>query len=285
MDWVQLCLLSVAGFLTWALNTISAGGGGLLLIPAVTFLTGSAAVAPVITLTELIGNPVRILAFRRDVDWSIVRWYLPGAITGGAAGAWLFANARAEWLQIFIGLYLIGAILEFRGGARERSYRARLWWFLPAGLIVSLLSALMGTVGPVLNSLYLNYGSRKETLVATKSVNSFVTDIVKVTVFTGLGAFGGQALAFGLATGFGAALATLAAKPWLERMSGRQFRTAVVILMAVSGMLMIWKQHDLIVALYHEVNIRGGELPAMDENGRGYMRIPLDALPGSIWGS
>lgn len=253
MDWLQLGLLCGAGFLAWTLNTLSAGGAGLLLIPAVTFLTGSAAVAPVITLTELMANPARILAFRRDVDWSIVRWYLPGAVAGAAAGAWLFASARAEWLQILIGLYLIGAVWEFRGGARERSYRARRWWFLPAGLIVSLLSALMGMVGPVLNSLYLNYGSSKETLVATKSVNSFATDVVKIAVFTGLGVFSGHALAFGLATGFGAALSTLAAKPWLERMSGRQFRTAVPALMAVSGVLMIWKQHELIIALYHQL--------------------------------
>ncbi|TIT90473.1 MAG: sulfite exporter TauE/SafE family protein [Mesorhizobium sp.] len=216
-------------------------------------MTGSAAVAPVITLTELMANPARILAFRRDIDWGIVRWYLPGAVAGAATGAWLFANARAEWLQIFIGFYLIGAVWEFRAGARKRSYRARRWWFLPAGLIVSLLSALMGTVGPVLNSLYLNYGSSKETLVATKSVGSFVTDVVKIAVFTGLGVFSGKTLAFGLATGFGAALSTLAAKPWLERMSGRQFRTAVVALMAVSGALMIWKQHELIIALYHHL--------------------------------
>jgi uncharacterized membrane protein YfcA len=253
MDWVQLGLLGCAGFVAWTLNTLSAGGGGLLQIPAVTFLTGTAAVAPIITLTEFMGSPARIVAFRRDVDWSIVCWYLPGAIIGAAAGAWIFASARAEWLQIFIGLYLIGAVWEFRGGARERSYRARLWWFLPAGLVVSLLSALMGTVGPVLNALYLNYGSSKETLVATKSVTSFATDIVKLTVFTGLGALGGHAIAFGLATGLGAAFSTLAAKPWLERMTGRQFRTAVVVLMALSGAAMIWKQRELILALCREV--------------------------------
>ncbi|MER8887774.1 sulfite exporter TauE/SafE family protein [Mesorhizobium sp. M0816] len=247
MDWVRLGLLALAGFLTWTLNTLSAGGGGLLLIPAVTFITGSAAVAPVITLTELIGNPIRALAFRRDIDWSLVRWYLPGAIAGAAAGSWLFANSRAEWLQILIGIYLISAVWEFRGGARERSYRVRRWWFLPAGLIVALLSGLMGTVGPVLNSLYLNYGSEKETLVATKSVNSFVTDVVKIAVFTGLGSLGGQAAMYGAAAGLGAALANLLAKRWLERLSGRQFRGLVVALMAVSGALMIWNQHSFVV--------------------------------------
>ena len=107
--------------------------------------------------------------------------------------------------------------------------------------------ALLGTVGPVLNSLYLNYSADQETLVATKSVNSFVTDVVKVTVFTGLGALGGQALAYGVAAGLGAVCATLLAKRWLERLSGRQFRTLVVALMAMSGAIMIWQQRGLVV--------------------------------------
>ena len=33
-----------------------------------------------------------------------------------------------------------------------------------------------------------------------------------------------------------------------------------------------------------QVNIRGGELPPAEDNGRRYLKIPLDALPGSVWG-
>ncbi|SFB42230.1 Glyoxylase, beta-lactamase superfamily II [Rhizobium sp. NFR07] len=34
-----------------------------------------------------------------------------------------------------------------------------------------------------------------------------------------------------------------------------------------------------------QVNIRGGELPEPEENGKRYLKIPLGALPGSVWGS
>jgi glyoxylase-like metal-dependent hydrolase (beta-lactamase superfamily II) len=34
-----------------------------------------------------------------------------------------------------------------------------------------------------------------------------------------------------------------------------------------------------------QVNIRGGELPPIEENGRRYLKIPLDALSGSAWGA
>ncbi|MGV3549422.1 MBL fold metallo-hydrolase [Rhizobium sp.] len=34
-----------------------------------------------------------------------------------------------------------------------------------------------------------------------------------------------------------------------------------------------------------QVNIRGGSLPPAEDNGRRYLKIPLDALPGSVWGA
>jgi glyoxylase-like metal-dependent hydrolase (beta-lactamase superfamily II) len=34
-----------------------------------------------------------------------------------------------------------------------------------------------------------------------------------------------------------------------------------------------------------QVNIRGGDLPPAEQNGRRYLKIPLDALPGAVWGS
>lgn len=33
-----------------------------------------------------------------------------------------------------------------------------------------------------------------------------------------------------------------------------------------------------------QVNIRGGELPKPEDNGRRYLKIPLDALPNVVWG-
>lgn len=34
-----------------------------------------------------------------------------------------------------------------------------------------------------------------------------------------------------------------------------------------------------------QVNIRGGELPPAEENGQRFLKIPLDAFPGSVWSS
>lgn len=38
---------------------------------------------------------------------------LAGSYRRRGSGRWLFASARPEWLQILIGLYVVGAVWEF----------------------------------------------------------------------------------------------------------------------------------------------------------------------------
>lgn len=126
-----------------------------------TYLIGAQGVVPVVTLGNLSGVPSRVLLFREHIDWGIVRWFLAGAIPGGLAGAWLFTQTKAEWLQLLIAIFLLTAPLQYRLGEREKSFEVRLWWFLPAGLLVAFFSGLIGGTGPVLNPLYLIYGTRE----------------------------------------------------------------------------------------------------------------------------
>ena len=94
---------------------------------------------------------------------------------------------------------------------------------------------------------------RREALIATKSVNSFVMQLVKVGTYTTLGALNMQIFLYGLSAGLGAASANWIAKRWLKKMSGRQFRTFVVSLMAISGIAMIWKQHEVLLTWFQNL--------------------------------
>jgi hypothetical protein len=155
-------LLAGSGFIAWIVSTIGGGGGALLLVPLVGFIAGGQAVAPVTTLATLIAGGGRAYVFWKDIDWSVFKWGLPGAMLGGVLGAALFSNAPAEWLQIVAGLYLFSTIFQYRVGRKERTFEVARWWFFPAELVVGFLDGLVGAVGPVMNTLYLNAGVTKE---------------------------------------------------------------------------------------------------------------------------
>src|SRR5947208_8195238 len=160
--------LGVAGFLSWLVSTVGAGGGEFILIVAASYWLGAQAVAPVVTVSSLVAVPSRTLLFREHIDWDIVRWFVAGAVPGALLGAWLFTHTEANWLQLLIAVFLLSAPLQYGFGHRKRSFEMRLWWFLPAGFVVAFLSGLIGGMGPVLNPLYLDYRSVTEEMIGSK---------------------------------------------------------------------------------------------------------------------
>jgi uncharacterized membrane protein YfcA len=243
-------LLAGSGFIAWIVSTIGGGGGAALLVPLVGFIAGAQAVAPVVTLATLMAGGGRAFVFWKDIEWSVAKWGLPGAALGGFLGAALFSSAPAEWLQIIVGLYLVSTVLQYRFGQRERTFKVAKWWFLPAELFVGFLDGLIGAVGPVMNTLYLNAGVTKERMVGTKTAVSLPTHLVKIGTYTTLGAMSGQLWLFGLAAGAGALVSNWLAKRLLKEMPESRFRAIVVGFMAASGIVMIWQQRETIAALF-----------------------------------
>src|SRR5687767_13721856 len=118
--WVYIVIF-LSGFLAYVISTLSGGGGSLLLVPVINFLVGTKATAPVVNLGNLIGEPVRIILFWKNIQWRIVKYYLPSAIAGTILSAWIFSSLKLEWLQIVVGLFLISTIFQYRFGKKERS--------------------------------------------------------------------------------------------------------------------------------------------------------------------
>jgi hypothetical protein len=244
---LEALLLAAAGAGAFFVSTIVGGGGASLIIPLVAVLAGAGSVAPVVTVATLVANPTRVLLFRRHIRWDIVRWYLPGALVGGLAGAWSFAVASAEWILVALGVFLATTPLQYAFGRRRRTFPMRPWAFLPVGLAVSYVSGLVGAGGPLLNPFYLNAGALKEEMIGTKSFNSFFMHVTKIGGYTALGAMEPRGFLLGLAAGLGAAGGSALARPCLARLSAARFRQLVIVAMTVAGLLMLWQQRGLLL--------------------------------------
>lgn len=114
-------------------------------------------------------------------------------------------------------------------------------WFFPLGITVSFLSGLVGATGPVLNPFMLSYGLEKEQLVATKSLNSLVMQLTKLTTYTVFGALSWQAGIYGVLLGLGAVLGVYIAREHLLNIHLERFRNYTLAIMAISGVLMLMK--------------------------------------------
>jgi uncharacterized membrane protein YfcA len=229
-------LLFLAGVVFYILSTVGVGDGALMLVPTVEYLLGIRSVSPIINMSNMVGQPARLVLYWRHINWKIVRSYLYGALPGVLLGMLIYFRIEQRLLRNLVGIFLISTVFQFDFGERERSFPMKLEWFGLLGLGVQVLSTLIGAVGPVSNPFYLNYGSDRLEIIATKTFNSFVTNIFKLLIFASSGALGLADLPYILSIGSGAVVGNLAGKYFLEWISERSFRKFVVAGMTLSGL-------------------------------------------------
>ncbi len=237
-------LLVLASFIAWFISSLAGGGSPFIIMPMVNFLLEPQAIPPVVTTGMLLGNLQRVFLFWQDIDWQLTWWYLPGAVSGAILGAFVFTQTELQWLQVLLGLFLVSSVFSFGFGKKEQSFKVKAWFFLPAGFLYAFLSGLIGSIGPVLNPFYLNYGLVKEKMIATKSAHVLVVHMVKMVTYAAFGALTLPYLGYGLVIGLAAAPGNWLGQRALQKISDEQFRQFVIALVTISGLLILWEQRD-----------------------------------------
>ena len=239
-------LLFVAGCASWTISTFSGGAGSIVLLAAVTHLIRVKTIAPVITIASLMASPTRILVSWRLIEWPVVRWYLPGAISGAIAGSWIFTWANAAWLGVIVGLFLVSTPLQYHLGGRARSFPMRLPWFIPLSLAVGLISGATGASSLVSVPFYLNYGLTKERMIATGAVHSLFIQLTKIATYGSLGVLTTGSVLEGASAGLGAMVAICVTQQWLDSFKEIWFRRLAILLMLISGLSMLWRSRGFL---------------------------------------
>ncbi|WP_127844740.1 sulfite exporter TauE/SafE family protein [Psychroflexus aestuariivivens] len=235
-------LLFVLGIAAFLISTISGGGGALVLVPFLNWMIGVSNTAPVLNLGTFIGRPARLVIFWKHISWKVCLYYAPAAISGAWLGAWFFNNLKIEWLQIFIGVFLVSTIWQYKFGNKKSSFKVKLWHFIPLGLLISTLGTIIGALGPVLNPFYLNLGLDKEKLIATKTANSFLMGISQIGSYTFFGLLSDQFWIYGIVLGIGATIGNIIGKKFLSQMKSKTFLRFVIAIMVISGVLLVFDQ-------------------------------------------
>ncbi len=236
--------LFIAGYASWIIGTLSGATGSITLVAILTYIIRINTIAPTVTIASLMASPARIIVWWSNIDWFVVRWYAPGAVMGAVLGSWIFSRASVQGLDIIVGLFLLSTPLQYRFGARVRSFPMKVQWFVPVSLTVGIVSGLTGASSMISMPFYLNYGLMRERMIATGAVHSLFIQIAKVATYGTAGVLSSGSILEGVCAGAGAVFAIVVSRHWLERFSDVWFRRMAIVLMVAAGISLLWRSRN-----------------------------------------
>ncbi|HQQ94509.1 MAG TPA: sulfite exporter TauE/SafE family protein [Bacteroidia bacterium] len=238
---MSLILICIAGFIAFSLSALCGGGAGLMLMPLLGFYVPAGQVPAALSIGTFTSSLSRLMVFFRQVNWAVVKVFVPSALPFVFFGAFLLKYVNPNYLELFMGLYLMGnMVFLFRRTASPAEYAGHhLLRLMVVGALAGFLSGLTGAVGLLFNRFYLNYGLKKDEIIATRAANELLLHLVKLVFYALFGLLNAEIWLIGLSIALSGILSSLFMKNLLHMLSESLFRKIGYASMVLSGFVLL----------------------------------------------
>lgn len=238
-----LIIIFICSFLAFAISAICGGGAGLMLIPILGALLPMNQVPAALSIGTFTSSASRIILFKKNICWHIVKYFVPAAVPAVWLGAWLLKFLNPIYLEIAMGLFLISNLpFIFKKSEEINSKKKTANWLLGViGFLAGFLSGLTGVVGLLFNKFYLRHGLSKEEIVATRAANEIILHLIKIILYTLFGLISIKVVSIGIVVAIAAVLSSLSMKWILPKLSEFIFKKIGYYAMVLSGFVILGK--------------------------------------------
>ena len=237
---LPLAALFLASLVASTLAAITGFGGAAVLLPVLVAIFGVREAIPILTVAQLVGNGSRVWFNRRELDWRVVAWFSLGAVPMGLLGGWLFAKAPLAPLTRILGAFLI-LIVIWRHAKPNVTWRPPLPSFAGIGAGATFLSALLGSVGPIMAPFFLAYGLVKNAYIGTEALSTVVMHVTKLVAYHQSAVLPAHALLVGALLGPVMILGSYLGKRIVDRLPEQVFVALIEITLVAAGLLFLLK--------------------------------------------
>ncbi len=235
----QFAILIAVAFLAATLAAVTGFGGAALLLPVLVVAYGVREAIPILTVAQLVGNGSRVWLNRRAVDFSVVRWFTLGGVPAALLGGVLFSTAPISILTRGLGAFLILLVVWRR--ARRAPPRMPLRGFAVLGACSSFLSALLGSVGPLMAPFFLAYGLVKAAYIGTEALTTVLMHVTKLVAYQQTSVLSTHALWAGASLTPAMIAGSYVGKRIVDRLPERVFIAVIEMTLLVAGALFLWR--------------------------------------------
>ena len=175
--------MALAAIFTSAFAGAAGLGGGLMLLSMLPAFLPASALIPLHAVSQWFSNASRLGMKYREVDTSLIKPLLIGAIGGAMVGALLYRSLPLEILPPVLGLW----ILWLTWGPKPRFSIPQRFTFTFLGFYQSVLSMALGATGPLGTALLMRHNQDREYLVINTALYMSISHTCRVTAFIVLG--------------------------------------------------------------------------------------------------
>ncbi len=234
-EFAFVILLLVGGFVAATLASVTGFGGAAILLPITVAVFGVQDAIPILTIAQLIGNASRVWFNRKEVSLPVTKWFATGCVPAAIIGGLLFATASIPLLTRLLGVLLI-VMVVWRHLPQQRDWRMPLWGFAPAGAISGFLSALLGSVGPLIAPFFLSYGLVKGAYIGTEALAAVIIHATKLAAYGGMSLLDHCNIGMGLLLGPVMILGSWVGKRIVDRIPERVFVLLIEATLVIAGL-------------------------------------------------
>ena len=231
-------IVAAVAFAASTLAAVTGFGGAAVLLPVLVVAFGVRAAIPILTVAQLVGNGSRVWFNRKELDLPVVGWFAIGGVPLALLGGFLFARAPLTGLTRLLGLFLL-LVVVWRHVRPHTTFRPPLRSFALIGAASSFLSALLGSVGPLMAPFFLAYGLVKGAYIGTEALATVVMHVTKLIAYREADAISGPAALSGLALGPIMIAGSWTGKRIVDRLPERVFVLVIEGTMLVAGLLFL----------------------------------------------
>jgi uncharacterized protein len=235
---VQWVVLALAALFASTLAGVTGFGGAAVLLPFLVAGFGVRDAIPILTVAQLVGNGSRAWFNRRELHWRVVGWFALGGVPMALLGGYFFAKAPLAFLTRLLGVFLllIVAWRHLRPGPPKPFPAAA---FAGIGAGASFLSALLGSVGPIMAPLFLAYGLVKGAYIGTEALSTVVMHLTKLVAYRQTAVLTGAGVLIGVALGPIMVLGSWLGKRIVDRLPEKVFVAIIEGVLIIAGALFL----------------------------------------------
>jgi uncharacterized membrane protein YfcA len=239
-DFLHLLLIGGAALVASTLAAVSGFGGAAVLLPVLVASFGVREAIPILTVAQLIGNGSRVWFNRHELNWKVVGWFALGGVPSALVGGVIFSRTPLPFLTRMLGVFLI-LVVAWRHLRPKATAKPPAWSFALIGAGASFLSALLGSVGPLMAPFFLAHGLVKGAYIGTEALATVVMHVAKLIAYHQSSVLPLHAVIAGLAIGPIMIFGSFLGKRMVDRLSERVFVWIIEATLLVAGSLFIWK--------------------------------------------